>query len=89
MSGIAEIDNFFNKHAETLEQLGMSGHANANTSNLSESFEKIEVPVQGKVEFKAGDLIYSGEMHVNETEHMMRDIIAAYPHLTQPSPNDS
>jgi hypothetical protein len=46
------------------------------------------VPLQERIEFKAGDLIYSGEMHVNETENLMADILNDYSHLLAKSPED-
>lgn len=40
------------------------------------------------VEFKAGDLIYSGEMHMHETENLMGDILKDYQHLVAKNQED-
>ena len=47
------------------------------------------VPVPNeRIEFKAGDLIYSGEMHMQETENLMGDILKDYSHLISKNQQD-
>ena len=41
-----------------------------------------------KIEFKAGDLIYSGEMHMQETENVMGGILKDYEHLISKNKED-
>lgn len=56
---------------------------------LDGSFEKITIPMPNEnVEFKAGDLIYSGEMHMSETENLMGDILNDYSHLISKNQQD-
>ena len=44
--------------------------------------------VDGKIVFKAGDLIYSGEMHLSETENMLTSIINDYSGVLASSPEE-
>jgi hypothetical protein len=41
-----------------------------------------------RIEFKPGDLIYSGEMHMNETENLMGDMLNDYQHLISKNEQD-
>ena len=83
---MAAIDEIFNAHTANLGPMRASLVDELNEHESAAGSRAVDV--EEKIVFKAGDLIYSGEMHLTETEDMLGSIINDFSGILAGSPEE-